>query len=69
MVCRWLQVCLAAPGDAPGEMGVIGVVGVLGVVGVYGGLEEKKNLKIIILFLSFNLIIDSAEDIFIRKYE
>lgn len=54
MVCRWLQVCLAAPGDAPGEMGVIGVVGVLGVVGVYGGLEEKKNLKIIILFLSFN---------------
>lgn len=41
MVCRWLQVCLAAPGGAPGDTGVIGGVGVPGEVGVSGGLEDK----------------------------
>ncbi len=42
MVCRWLQVCLAAPGGAPGDMGVIGGVGVPGEVGVSGGLRTGK---------------------------
>lgn len=43
MVCRWLQVCLAAPGGAPGDMGVIGGVGVPGEVGVRGGLREDEQ--------------------------
>lgn len=43
MVCRWLQVCLAAPGGAPGDMGVIGGLGVPGVVGVSGGLKTGGN--------------------------
>lgn len=45
MVCRWLQVCLAAPGGKPGDIGVIGGVGVPGLVGVRGGLgmEEVRN--------------------------
>lgn len=38
MVCRWLQVCLAAAGGAPGDMGG----GVSGEVGVSGGLKGKK---------------------------
>lgn len=43
MVCRWLQVCLAAPGGAPGDMGVVGGDGVPGVVGVSGGLEGRRT--------------------------
>lgn len=37
--------CLAAPGGAPGDIGVIGGVGVPGLVGVRGGLgmEEVRN--------------------------
>lgn len=42
MVCRWLQVCLAAPGGAPGEMGVMGGEGVKGDVGVMGALQREK---------------------------
>lgn len=42
MVCRWLQVCLAAPAGAPGDVGVMGGVGVLGEMGVSGGLRKKK---------------------------
>lgn len=41
MVCRWLQVCLAAPGGAPGDTGVSGGVGEVGEVGVSGGLETE----------------------------
>lgn len=37
MVCKWLQVCLGAPGGAPGDTGVKGGVGVMGEVGVNGG--------------------------------
>lgn len=42
MVCRWLQVCLAAPGGASGDTGVIGGVGVPGDVGVSGGLKTRR---------------------------
>lgn len=53
MVCRWLQVCLAAPAGAPGDKGVIGGVGVPGEIGVRGGLR-KKNPTLVTL-LSFLL--------------
>ena len=33
--------CLAAPGGAPGDTGVIGGVGVPGDVGVSGGLKTR----------------------------
>lgn len=42
MVCRWLQVCLGAPGGAPGDMGVIGGDRELMEVGVRGGLRKWK---------------------------
>ena len=47
MVCRWLQVCLAAPGGAPGDTGVKGGVGVPGEVGVRGGLRKEKQKLVI----------------------
>lgn len=50
MVCRWLQVCLAAPAGALGDMGVIGGVGVLGEMGVSGGLRKKTSTLVIVLF-------------------
>lgn len=42
MVCRWLQVCLAAPGGASGDRGVIGGEGVPTEVGVSGGLKTDS---------------------------
>lgn len=35
--------CLAAPGGANGDMGVMGGLGVTGEVGVCGGLEDNRN--------------------------
>lgn len=40
MVCRWLQVCLAAAAGAPGD---VGVVGGLGETGVRGGLRNETH--------------------------
>lgn len=45
MVCRWLQVCLGAPGGAPGDMGATGLVGVPGVLGVTGDTSESMLLS------------------------
>lgn len=43
MVCKWLQVCLAAPGGASGDTGVIGGEGVSTEEGVSGGLETDSE--------------------------
>lgn len=45
MVCRWLHVCLGAPGGAPGDTGVMGGVGLMGEVGVSGGLERGRETR------------------------
>lgn len=42
MVCRWLQVCLGAPGGASGDRGVIGGEGVPTEEGVSGGLKTDS---------------------------
>lgn len=70
MVCRWLQVCLAAPAGAPGDKGVNGGVGVLGETGVSGGLRKKKPTLVNAVFHAdtFNLSASVTPQLSLKCY-